>query len=216
MEKLDLSKLYKDYYSAKTSPSIIEIEPARFLSLAGKGDPSDAAFTQTIQTLYTTAYTIKFICKSLSKDFTVSKLEGLWWFDEEKIGSFSASDAPVKVPRNQWEYRLLIRMPEFVTNEMTEDAIDTVITKKHVQEAGKVQLFSMTEGKCVQILHVGPFSEEPKTLRRINDFIIERQLARNGLHHEIYLSDFRKTPPEKLRTILREPVTPVYNTVPKK
>lgn len=198
--------MYKDYYSAKPTPTVIDIEPARYLSLTGKGDPSDAAFTQTIQTLYTTAYTIKFMCKSSKKDFTVSKLEGLWWFDEEKIGSFSISEAPLKVPRSKWEYRLLIRMPEFVTNEMTEDAIDTVITKKQIQEAGMVHLFSMTEGKCVQMLHVGPFSKEPETLLRISDFITERGMARNGLHHEIYLSDFRTTAPEKLKTILREPV----------
>jgi len=206
MEKLDLSKLHKDYYSAKRDPVIVDIGPARFLSLAGKGDPSDKAFTQVIQTLYTTAYTVKFICKSLGQDFVVPKLEGLWWFDEEKPGGFSIAEAPLKVPRSRWEYRLLIRMPEFVTHEMTEDAIDSVITKKNLQEAGQVQLFSMTEGTCVQILHVGPFSEEPGTLQKIGDFTAKRGLARNGLHHEIYLSDFRKTPPEKLRTILREPV----------
>lgn len=206
MEKLDLARSHKDYFLAKTSPGIVDIAPAVFLSLAGQGDPSDKEFTQAIQTLYTTAYTVKFICKSLQKDFVVSKLEGLWWFDEKKFGNFSISEAPLKVPRNKWEYRLLIRVPEFVTNEMTEDAIDSVILKKQMQEAGRVQLFSMTEGKCVQALHMGPFSEEPKTLQRIGSFITERGLIKNGLHHEIYLSDFRKTPPEKLRTILREPV----------
>ena len=206
MEKLDLAKAHKDYFLAKTSPAIVDIGPAVFLSLAGQGDPSDKEFTQAIQTLYTTAYTIKSICKSQKNDFVVSKLESLWWFDEKKFGSFSISDAPLKVPRSKWEYRLLIRVPEFVTNEMTEDAIDSVILKKQMQEAGRVQLFSMTEGKCVQALHMGPFSEEPKTLQRIDSFITERWLIKNGLHHEIYLSDFRKTPPEKLRTILREPV----------
>jgi len=198
--------LYKDYFSAKTNPAIVEIGPARFLSFAGKGDPSGAAFTQAIQALYSTAFTVKFICKSWKNDFVVSKLEGLWWFDEQQFGHFSMSEAPLKVPRDQWEYRLLIRMPEFVTSEMTEDAIDSVISKKRMQEAGNVQFFSMTEGKCVQVLHTGPFSEEPKTLQKVSDFVIEKRLARNGLHHEIYLSDFRKTPPEKLRTILREPV----------
>jgi len=222
MQKLDLAKLHKDYFSAKTNPGIVEIGPAVFLSLAGQGDPSGKAFTQAIQALYATAYTIKFECKSMGnspdrapgnsnkepsapRDFVVSKLQGQWWFDEKKFGGFSFSEAPLKVPRDQWEYRLLIRVPEFVTNEMTEDAIDSVISKKHIQEAGKVQLFSMTEGKCVQMLHVGPFPEEPRTLQRISDFMTERNMVRNGLHHEIYLSDFRKTPPEKLRTILREP-----------
>jgi len=206
MEKMDLSKLHKEYFSAKPNPTIIEIGPASFLSLAGKGDPSDEKFTQAIQTLYATAYTIKFMCKSLKQDFIVSKLEGLWWFDEKELGSLSITEAPLRVPRSKWEYRLLIRMPEFVTNEMTEDAVDTVILKKGIQEAGKVQLFSMTEGTCVQILHTGPFSEEPKTLQKVSEFITEKGLSKNGLHHEIYLSDFRKTSPEKLRTILREPV----------
>lgn len=213
MQKLDLAILYKDYFSAKANPALVEIGPAVYLSLAGKGDPSGKAFTDAIQALYATAYTVKFTCKSMANapdrtasDFVVSKLEGLWWFDEKKFGGFSVAEAPVKVPRNEWEYKLLIRVPEFVTNEMTEDAIDSVISKKHIQEAGKVQLFSMTEGKCVQMLHTGPFSEEPKTLQRLSDFMTERRMAKNGLHHEIYLSDVRKTPPEKLRTILREPV----------
>ena len=149
---------------------------------------------------------MKFICKALKKDFTVSKLEGLWRFDEEKFGKFSITETPGKVNRTEWEYRLLIRMPEFVTNEMTDNAIKTVMTKKKIQKVENIKLYSMKEGKCVQMLHIGPFDTEPQTLKQMDEFMQSKKLGKNGIHHEIYLSDFRKTSPEKLKTILREPV----------
>jgi len=203
--KLDLTKTHKPYYTAPSVPQRITVPVAKFLSISGKGDPNGEAFAAATQALYTSAYSVKAIYKQQEQDFTVCKLEGLWWVDENRW-KVDGHHSALQVPREEWQWQLLIRMPEFVTNEMTEDAIDSVILKKQVQEAGNVQLFSMTEGTCVQALHVGPFSEEPRTLLKINDLIAEKQLARNGLHHEIYLSDFRKTPPEKLRTILREPV----------
>lgn len=115
-------------------------------------------------------------------------------------------ESPRAIPRSEWEYRLLIRLPDFVTEAQIKKAIDSVRAKKTIPNLDKVEIFKMHEGKCVQMLHVGPFSEEPKTLKQIMDFTSAHNLQRNGLHHEIYLSDFRKTPPEKLRTILREPV----------
>jgi len=205
MEKLDLTKHYKSYYTAKSSPEIVEIETAQFLSILGKGDPSDKDFSDAIQAIYSTAYAIKFACKAIEKDFTVSKLEGLWWYDEIKFGSLSASDAPQKVSRSEWEYRLLIRLPEFVDNEMIQNAIQSTISKKGIQLAENIELHKMKEGKCVQILHVGPFSSEPESIQKMIVFMQDNHLERNGIHHEIYLSDFRKTEPGKLKTILREP-----------
>jgi hypothetical protein len=206
MEKLDLTKKYKTYFTAKTKPELVQIESAHFISLCGKGDPSDKPFADRIEALYSTAYTIKFAYKGMDKDFVVSKLEGLWWFDEKKYTNTTIANASVAVPRSEWEYRLLIRMPEFVVKKDLGKAIDIVTAKKDIQIARQIEYFIMTEGKSVQMLHVGPFSSEPESLQEIAKFSEANKLTRNGLHHEIYLSDFRKTKPEKLKTILREPV----------
>jgi hypothetical protein len=206
MNKLDLTKEYKSYFTAKTKPELVTIEEAHFISITGKGDPSAPAFTADIESLYSTAYTIKFMYKSQNKDFTVSKLEGLWWFDENKFPGKNIKTAATEVPRSEWEYRLLIRMPLFVSANDIATAKETVIKKKGLTLVNRIEYLTMQEGKCVQMLHVGPFSTEPESLLQIGAFIEENKLSRNGLHHEIYLSDFRKTAPEKLKTILREPV----------
>lgn len=206
MEKLDLSKRYKVYFSAKTTPEIVDLETARYLSILGKGDPSSEAFLADIQAIFPVAYAIKFACKALGNDFAVSKLEGLWWFDEQRFAGLTAAEAPQKVPRSEWEYRLLIRMPDFVSEKMIATAVETVTAKKKNDRAAAVHFFDMTEGKCVQMLHVGSYDSEPVSLQKILDFCQVNGLEKNGLHHEIYLSDFRKTEPEKLKTILREPV----------
>ncbi|AEV97764.1 hypothetical protein A4D02_16030 [Niastella koreensis] len=205
MDKLDLTKKYKPYFTAKTTPEIIEVERARFLSITGKGDPSAPEFAKNIEALYSTAYVIKFACKSKGMDFVVSKLEGLWWYDENKYPGKTMKTA-VDVPRSEWQYKLLIRMPEYVSEPDVTNAIETVVTKKNIPLAREVTFFEMTEGKSVQMLHVGPFSTELETLKKIGAFITANKFGRNGLHHEIYLSDFRKTEPGKLKTILREPV----------
>lgn len=206
MNKLDLTKTYKSYYSAKSTPQLIDIEKAQFLSITGKGDPSGKEYADKIQALYATAYTVKFIYKSMSNDFAVSKLEGLWSYDEIKYKDVSMDEAPSRIPRSEWLYRMMIRMPDFVTKEQIETAIQTVTTKKQITLASEIEFYEMTEGKVVQMLHIGPFANEIQTLKQIQEFTIKNNLQRNGIHHEIYLSDFRKTVPEKLKTILREPV----------
>jgi hypothetical protein len=206
MEKLDLAKEYKSYYKAKAKPEIVEIEAAQYLSITGKGDPDSEDYAARVGALYAVAYTLKFIYKAQEKDFTVAKLEGQWWYDEARFGHPTMEEAPKLIPRSEWEYRMLIRLPEYVNRESIMQAIKTVVFKKDLSLAEEVALFTMKEGKCVQMLHVGPFSNEPETLKQINDFSAKHQLKRNGLHHEIYLSDYRKTAPEKLKTILREPV----------
>jgi hypothetical protein len=206
MEKLDLTKLYKSYYTAKPKPELAEIEAARFLSITGKGDPSSAKFAENIQALYATAYAIKFFYKGKGKDFAVAKLEGLWWFDETKYTEITADGAPKEVPRSEWEYRLLIRLPDFVTADAIAQAKELVATKKKITLAQTIELYPMHEGNVVQMLHIGPFETEPESLQKILQFCTANGLTKNGLHHEVYLSDFRKTPPQKLKTILREPV----------
>lgn len=206
MEKSDLTKLYKSYYSATETPKIVTFEKIQYLSILGKGDPSLKNFSDTIEALYATAYAIKFIYKALKNDFVVPKLEGLWWYDEELHKRLTIDEAPQKVKRSEWEYRLMIRMPDFVTAEVIEQMVANTAAKKLLPKVNDIHLFFLEEGKCVQALHLGPFDKEPETLNRINDFIQSNNFSRNGLHHEIYLSDFRKTSPDKLKTILREPV----------
>lgn len=206
MEKLNLTQQYKTYFTSKTAPEIVEIEPAQFLSLTGKGDPSEKSFSEKIQALYTVAYAIKFMCKQLDKDFTVSKLEGLWWYDESKFENVSMEEAPKVIARSEWEYRLLIRMPDYVTENDVNRGIETAFAKKKLELVKEIEFFRMNEGKSVQMLHVGPFSKEVETLQEMKKLIEENRFQKNGLHHEIYLSDFNRTAPDKLKTILREPV----------
>ncbi|MCD2423666.1 GyrI-like domain-containing protein [Niabella pedocola] len=206
MEKLDLTKQYRHYFTAKPEPALVTIEAAQFLSVTGKGDPSGTSFKKHIEALYSTAYTLKFACKARNKDFVVSKLEGLWWFDESRFRVQTAAEASLKVPRSEWEYRLLIRLPDFITKKEVQESQEAVLLKKQLIEVQFLELFSMEEGLCVQLLHQGPFATEPESLEKITAFMQEKNLSRNGVHHEIYLSDFNKTAPEKLKTILREPV----------
>lgn len=203
MQKLDLAKIYTSYYTAKTTPELVEFAKATYLSIRGKGDPSEKPFAARIETLYPVAYTLKFLCKARGKDFVVPKLEGQWWYDERKYPGRDITKA-VEIPRSEWEYRLLIRLPDFITRNDFDEALAQAIIKKKLPLAGDVAFFEMEEGRCVQMLHVGPFSTEIESLKVIDAFSRAHNLVRNGLHHEIYLSDFRKTPPEKLRTILRE------------
>lgn len=206
MEKLDLTKQYRHYYTAKPEPALVTIEAAQFLSVTGKGDPSGASFKKHIEALYATAYTLKFALKAGHRDFVVAKLEGLWWFDENRFSVHSASEASQKVPRSEWEYRLLIRLPDFITKKHVQEAQEAVLVKKQLIDVQYLELFNMEEGRCVQLLHQGPFATEPESLEKITAFMKEQRLNRNGVHHEIYLSDFNRTEPAKLKTILREPV----------
>ncbi len=206
MQKLDLTKAYKSYFTAKTQPQIVDIEEAQFISISGKGDPSGTEFSRKIEAIYSVSYSLKFAMKALGKDFVVSKLEGLWSYDETKFQGKTIETASTDIPRSEWEYRLLIRLPDFVQEADVVKAKEAIIAKKALQLANDVEFFTMKEGRCVQMLHVGPFDKEPETLLVMGKFMDERKMEKNGLHHEIYLSDHRKTAPDKLRTILREPV----------
>lgn len=206
MKKLDLSKEYKRYYSAKTHPELFEVEPARYISITGKGDPNGSLFAEHLTALYPVAYGLKFYSKALGNDFVVPKLEALWEFDEEKYGSVSMEAAPKEIPRSEWSYRLLLRLPDFIKDETVEVIKEGVYAKKQFGYIRNVELFEMPAKKVLQMLHIGPFEKEVETLTVLKEFIDEHGLAKGGLHHEIYLTDYRKTAPEKLRTILRETV----------
>jgi hypothetical protein len=206
MIKTDFTRQYKEYYSAKNRPELIDIAPATYLSIQGQGDPSSESFTDSIQALYSLAYAVKFYFKAKGADFVVPKLEGLWWFDEERYGHLAMSDAPQLIPRSEWCYRLLLRMPDQAGEKTLDMLREETVAKKGIALLDKVVLHHMNEGRCIQMLHNGPFDREPETLAVLQAYVDDYGFKRNGPHHEIYLSDFRKSPPEKLKTILREPV----------
>jgi hypothetical protein len=204
--KADLTQVFKHYYTCGTKPELHEFGAAEFLAIRGSGDPSAEAFQKNIEALYSVAYTVKFMSKANNHDFVVAKLEGLWWYDEVKFADTKLGDTASQVPRSEWEYHLMIRMPDFINEQMVRNAISSALQKKGNPFINNVEYFTYEEGLSVQMLHVGPFETENKTLEQIAAFMTENNLLRNGVHHEIYLSDFRKTKPEKLKTILREPV----------
>ncbi len=206
MEKLDLTKTFKEYYSAKPHAELVDFGEIHYLSIDGKGDPSGDGFALSLQALYSVAYALKFYYKAKSLDFVVAKLEGLWWYDEVVYKGLTVDSAPTSVPRSEWFYRLLIRIPEYVDGDVLTLIIDKVFTEKKILLAKQVAIIKFNEGKVVQMLHVGSFDREQESLLLLQEFMRQHGLSRNGLHHEVYLSDFRKTPSERLRTILREPV----------
>jgi len=201
MSKLDLRKELKQYYRAKKKPEIIDIPPGKFLTITGRGEPGGSAYQAALNALYSLSYTLKFKCKAEGRDFTVMGLEGLWWWDDRSI--FSLEDAP---PREEWNWKSMIRQPDFITGEMLEEIRPQVREKKGAPEVDEVVLESFHEGLSAQIMHVGPYSEEGPTIERLHAFIVENGYRMRGLHHEIYLSDPRRTAPERWRTIIRQPI----------
>ncbi|MBO9729212.1 MAG: GyrI-like domain-containing protein [Chitinophaga sp.] len=199
MDKLDLTKVYKSYYTAGKAPELVTISKGLFLTITGKGDPDGAAYAEAVAALYGVAYGIKFASKQKGLDFTVSKLEGFWWVDGHYVD-------PLKVPRDEWNYELAIRLPDEITRQQFSESVLATEKKKHSPYIRMVDFKHIEEGLCVQMLHTGPFSEEPASLKKMDDFMEQQGWKMNGRHHEIYLSDYRKTAPEKLKTILRHPV----------
>jgi hypothetical protein len=199
-EKIDLFKLHKDQYVAPKQPQLVEIPEARYLAVSGRGEPGGEEFAAKVGALYGVAYTVKMTRKFAGKqDYTVCKLEGQWWVDGERQ-NFAATD------RKQWNWKLLIRTPDFVRDEELNEAVTTLLQKGKEPEVRQVGFESFAEGTCVQMLHVGPYDSEPETILKMQAFAEEQGMELRGRHHEIYLSDPRRVPPERLKTILRHPV----------
>ncbi|MCP4187950.1 MAG: hypothetical protein GY763_10160 [Gammaproteobacteria bacterium] len=198
MPKLDLAKAYKSYYKAAKKPEIVEFSEANYLSIEGKGEPAGEVFVSRVAALYPLAYGIKKICKAQDKDFGVPKLEGLWWVEGNRPA--------LEVSRKEWCWKLLIRMPEFVAIEMMQSVQPEVAEKKKNELIEEISFEKITEGKCIQIMHFGPYSTEPETIELLMEFMTGNGYSVNGLHHEIYLSDPRKTEPAKMKTIIRYPI----------
>lgn len=199
-EKIDLYKLHKAEYAAPKKPKLIETEPAQFMVVSGTGGPGGDVFQNRVEALYAMAYTTKFISKSAGQDFTVCKLEGLYGIDGQSFENLS------KISQDKWKWKLMIRMPDFVDDDQLDKTRSTLRDKGKEGSFDEVSLESIEEGLCVQMLHLGPYDQEEQTLEVMSEFVSEQELKAHRWHHEIYLSDPRRVPPEKLRTILRQPV----------
>lgn len=196
-EKLDLYKRHRSEYVTPKEPVFVMIGPAKYLTLTGVGSPQGEYFKDAVSALYTVAYSLKMAEKAAGHDYKVCHLEGQWWI---KDGNFETDT------QDQWNWRLLMRVPNFVSQNDLFAAITTAIAKKRILLAGDIQLETITEGRCVQVLHTGPYSEEKPTIEKMHRAVSRNGMQMIGPHHEIYLSDPRRVPGERLRTILRYPV----------
>ena len=204
----DFKKEYKELYKPKAKPSIINVEKANFIAVRGVGGPNaeNSEYKQSISLLYPIAYAIKMSKKGDYKidgyfDFVVPPLEGFWWQEGIKGVDYANKDS--------FNFISLIRMPDFVTKEVFEWAIEETPRKKK-KDFSKVEFFTYDEGLCVQCMHIGPYNDEPITVEAMHEYMIEQgyelDITDERFHHEVYISDVRKTSPEKLKTVLRHPI----------
>ena len=204
----DFKKEYKELYKPKDKPSIINVEKANFIAVRGVGDPNaeNSEYKQSISLLYPIAYAIKMSKKGDYKidgyfDFVVPPLEGFWW--QEGIKGVDYAN------KQNFHFISLIRIPDFVTKEVFEWAIEET-TRKKKEDFSKVEFFTYDEGLCVQCMHIGSYNDEPITVEAMHEYMIEQgyelDITDERFHHEVYISDVRKTSPEKLKTVLRHPI----------
>jgi hypothetical protein len=205
MLKIDFKKELKHLYrpSAKAF-EVIDVPALQFLMIDGHGDPNTATeYTQAVEALYALSYKTKFLSKKeLEKDYVVMPLEGLWWVPN--MEEFSTYD------KDAWDWTAMIMQPDWITAELIEEARSQVEKGKNPPALPKIRHEKYHEGLSVQIMHIGSYADEAPTLEKMhNSFIPDSGLTMTGKHHEIYLSDPRKTAPEKLKTVLRQPVEKV-------
>jgi hypothetical protein len=201
MEKVDFKKLFKDLYSPPAKNSVVVTVPKMsFLMIDGKGDPNTSAdYRAAIETLYTLSYTLKFMLKQAGAvDYAVAPLEGLWWTDEK--GGLGLQN------KTQFQWTAMMMQPKQVTKAWLDKAVAAAKKKRDLPTLAKVRFESYDEGRSVQIMHIGPYSAEGPTIARLHEFAKEKGYSLRGKHHEIYLGDPRRTAPERLRTVIRQPV----------
>lgn len=204
----DYKKEYKEFYMPKNKPSIVEVPPMNYIAVRGKGNPNaeDSEYKQSIGLLYGIAFTIKMSKKGDHQidgyfDYVVPPLEGFWWQDHTKGIDYSRKE--------DFNFISMIRLPDFVTKEDFDWAIEEAAKKKKI-DFSKVEFLTYDEGLCVQCMHIGSYDDEPVTVKLMHDFMTaegyELDITDQRFHHEIYLSDARRVAPEKLKTVIRHPV----------
>jgi len=201
VEKVDFKKELKHLYGASVKePTIVDVPGMNFLMVDGFGDPNMQEYQEAIETLYAVSYALKFMVKKGEQavDYGVLPLEGLWWVDD--MTQFSEDN------KEAWKWTSMIMQPEYVTEELFNRAVEEVSKKKNPPALPKLRFENFHEGVTVQLMHIGPYSAEKPNIERLHRFIEEKGHELRGKHHEIYLTDPRRMSPEKMRTILRQPV----------
>ena len=204
----DFKKEYKEFYMPKSKPEIVTVPKANYIAVRGKGNPNDegGAYQQAVGILYAVAYTLKMSYKTDYRiegffDYVVPPLEGFWW--QDGVGGIDYSD------KSTFNWISVIRLPDFVTQKDFDWATGEAEKKKHL-DCSKAEFLTIDEGLCVQIMHIGPFDDEPATVSLMNAYLLENgyenDFSGSRLHHEIYLSDARKVAPEKWKTVIRHPI----------
>ncbi|MEA5456838.1 GyrI-like domain-containing protein [Sinomonas sp. JGH33] len=211
----DSARLRSLYKARVGVVDFVTVPEMTFAVVRGSGDPEGTAFSSAVQALYSVSYTAHFIVKKRSGEVTrVMPLEALWWFDG--IGQAEGAGALTNmagVDRSAWHWQAMIAQPEPVTAEVVEQAIEDC-RPKHLAALDELRCERWAEGQCAQTLHVGPYADEAPTIDRLHAAIAEAGLRPRGAHHEIYLGDPRRSAPEKLRTLLRQPVEPIGERAP--
>ncbi|QDB79808.1 hypothetical protein FE251_10795 [Georgenia wutianyii] len=200
--KADLKKEIATYTARRGEFSVVTVPALQFLMVDGHGDPNTStAYQDALSSLYPVAYTLKFLSKGeLGRDYTVMPLEGLWWSTD--MAAFTTDR-----DKSRWSWTMMVMVPEWITGEHLGAAVETVARKGGAPALDAVRLETFDEGLCVQTLHVGSYDDEAPVLEEMHDrFIPSHGLRMTGKHHEIYLSDARRTAADRLRTILRQPV----------
>jgi hypothetical protein len=205
MPKIDLKKQFKHLYQPSAKEfSVVDVPPLNFLMIDGTGDPNTSQdFKDAMEALYGLSYTLKFGLK-LGKfgkkkyDYPVMSLEGLWWVDDMRQFSVDA--------KGEWHWTVMIMQPDFITADLVEAARHELATKKNPAALSRIRFEIYHEGLSAQIMYIGRFADEGPTIQRLHEFIESDGHHLRGKHHEIYLSDPRRTAPEKLKTVIRQPM----------
>lgn len=203
-DKVDFKKTLDAYRAQRGRFRIVDVPDMQYLKIDGSGDPNTSpAFAEAVGALYPVAYTLKFASKrDLGRDYVVPPMEGLWWAEDMDVFT-TARD------KSRWDWTIMLMVPDWIDRAMFVMAAERAEAKDPPARLDDVRLETLSEGRCVQTLHVGSFDDEAEVLSRLHqEFIPENGLRMTGKHHEIYLSDFRRIPPDKQRTILRQPVVP--------
>ena len=205
---LDLKKKFKEYYLPKNTPEIVNIPSVNYLAVRGSGDPNttDGDYQYSVGCLYAVAYTLKMSYKTEYKirgfyEYVVPPLEGFWW--QDRINGVNYAD------KSSFNWISVIRLPGFITEPDVKWAVRTATDRKKI-DCSYVKFMTLEEGLCVQMMHTGPYDNEPETVALMDAYILqngyENDIGKDRLHHEIYLSDPRKSAPDKMRTVIRHPV----------
>jgi hypothetical protein len=202
MTKIDFKKEWKYLYQPSGKEfQLVDVPLMQFLMVDGHGDPNKALeYAEAVECLYAVAYKLKFFSKNEGKDYVVPPLEGLWWAEDMDV--FNAAR-----DKSQWDWTMMIMTPEWIGPDLYQRALDGARQKNDLPATNKLRLEPYQEGLSVQILHLGSYDDEGPLLHKLHAaWMPENRYDFNGKHHEIYLSDPRKVEPEKLKTILRQPI----------